>query len=144
MLLLPLAIIAAWAISLLDTAAWAPAALAILSASAALSWWQEGRGGKACASSSNAEVASSPEQTLQLIKSRRSVFPKDFSGEGPPRALLGNALYDQGALHMRAAGGWLRLQLECTVQLIGDASCTSCLRASHPGVCRLTAAMQCE
>lgn len=92
-LLLPAVIVAAWAISLLDTAVWAPGAFAILTASAAVSWWMD-RGGKAKASSSGSEVLSpeqtlqrssgeapSPEQTLQLIKSRRSVFPKDFSGE---------------------------------------------------------------
>lgn len=79
-LLLPAAMVAAWAISYANTAT-APAALFVLAVTAAVSWWQE-RGGKAQASSSSgAAGAPSPEQTLALIRDRRSVFPKDFSGE---------------------------------------------------------------
>lgn len=92
-LLLPAAMVAAWAISYANTAVWAPAALFVLAATAAVSWWQE-RGGKAQASgSSSAAGAPSPEQTLQLIRDRRSVFPKDFSGEQcPARCVHGRGL----------------------------------------------------
>lgn len=34
----------------------------------------------------------SPEQTLKLIKTRRSVFPKDYNGEKPPLAVVARLL----------------------------------------------------
>lgn len=92
--------VAAWAISYANTAVWAPAALVILAATAAISRWQERSSSKAHASSSSAGVLN-PEQTLQLIKGRRSVFPKDFSGE--------NCL-QQGCMAQQAldGSGWLQ------------------------------------
>jgi hypothetical protein len=82
-LLLPAALIAAWYISYANLTAWIPAAFAILAVSAAVSTWQDSsKSGKVQASSSSSSTtALSPDHTLQLIKSRRSVYPKDFSGE---------------------------------------------------------------
>lgn len=80
-LLLPTVIVASWYISYADTSAWAPAAMAILTSAVAVSWWQDRSSKPAAAGSSGREGSSfSPDATLQLIKNRRSVFPKDFTG----------------------------------------------------------------
>lgn len=68
--------LAAWFISYADAAVWAPMAVVLLAAAAAADRWQ----GRGSSTRAHASVSSSPEQTLELIKSRRSVFPKDFSG----------------------------------------------------------------
>lgn len=76
-LLLPLAMLAAWYLSYADAMVWGPGALALLAVVAAASWWQDkhdkGRSGSSI-------QAIDPGQTLQLIQSRRSIYPKDFSG----------------------------------------------------------------
>lgn len=77
-LLLPAALVAAWYISYANLTVWIPAALAIMAVSAVFSSGQDKVQANGTDSSSTAAL--SPDQTLQLIKSRRSVFPKDFSG----------------------------------------------------------------
>lgn len=80
-LLLPAALIAAWYISYANLTLWIPAALAIMAVSAVFSPGQDNSKVQANGRDNSSAAALDSDQTLQLIKSRRSVFPKDFSGK---------------------------------------------------------------
>jgi nitroreductase len=64
------------------------AAMLALTLSFTGTWWGKGRAAEGTDSSSMPDA----DATLELIKRRRSVFPKDFSGQRVPRAVLQQCL----------------------------------------------------
>lgn len=78
---LPVAAAAAYCTSLYHGAVWAPVALltlCVIAVGSLVDHWMSSN--NTSSSSSDGSSAASPEQVLQLIQSRRSIFPRDFNG----------------------------------------------------------------